>query len=86
MTKLTNYVVLSAVLSILSTAGLMPSALAQGADSATTTTTTTAPAKAAAPHKTTARKRTAKKRVKIKAAAAKDIEKGVQQAGTNLKK
>jgi hypothetical protein len=84
MTKLTNFVVLSAVLSILSTAGLTTSALAQGADSATTPAA--APAKAAAPHKSTARKHTGKRRVKVKAAAAKDISKGVQQAGENIKK
>jgi hypothetical protein len=86
MTKLTNYVVLSAVLSILSTVCLTPSALAQGTtDAAPASAPATAPAKTAAP-KTTARKRNARKRAKLKAAAAKDISKGVQQAGENIKK
>jgi len=82
MTKLNNYVVLSAVLSIVSTALVTPSAIAQ--DSAPATTT--APA-AATPHKTqTAKRRTARKKAKLKSDASKVIGKGVTKAGTNLEK
>ena len=83
MTKLSNYVVLSAVLSIISTSCLTPSVLAQD----TEPSKTAAPEKAATPHKTqTAKRRTARKKAKLKADSTKVIEKGVKQAGTNLEK
>jgi hypothetical protein len=75
MTNLTKSAVLAVSLSLLSAAVMLPSALAQ--------TETTSTAKAAAPKKKGA---SHTKRVKLKKAAAKDIEKGVEKANSNLSK
>ena len=84
MTKLTNFAVLTAALSLISTTCMTPSAFAQNAEPSSATSSTQ---KAAAPSKAkTAKKRVAKKRAKLKSDASKIIKKGVEQAGTNLDK
>ena len=82
MTKLTNCAAFFAALSILFTSCLMPSALAQSTDASKTTVSE----KAAAPKKAKTAGTNARKSAKLKSSASKDIEKGVEKAGSNLNK